>query len=645
MPRFSLRSTFEHTLIVMIGVAILWKGGKGLETTWILPLLPLLGAFAVWMNPKRDGSVAVPWHYWLPAILFILWTVISFFLSETRNYGLDEVIRDASCILLWLQLLRFKESQREGLAARLIDALLFATLFAATIGFAIYIFQPVGRFVGSFFDPRFHTDYWPNAWAELLLLVWPLGVFKLLQSEGRWRQIWIGLLGLLLGALFLSYSRGAFLACLGQAVLLGAALLWLLPSKQRDLRQTAIAVGATLILSVALFFAGNLLRSHFYPVQDLGAKVTFTADEGTSSIDEREDFWHQSWQLSLERPLFGYGPYSFRFLQPRFQTAVFATSDHPHNLWLKIAMERGWPAAILLTVVLLLSLVAGLRRAKEGEGTTWQLFAVLGVVGVLAHVLIDYNLQFVGIALPLWLLLGLLAAPTSTSKSAASPVSPQAVAELMLVLLLVFVTVHEAVYLVTSSLGRKADAHGDVVTAERWYEASDGSWFPRDLELSRAALALREDKSDEALTAITSYLAENSQDARAFSLRAAIEEDAGDHVQAARDLSTAFAWSKFNDLKVIRRWIGISQADATVPPLPSAQILDVLKAFTAAFQKNSHFVLLGDSPEEFRTICWMEEALDEHGLRDFCRANLTAVMDEAATARVNIDGRKTGVLW
>lgn len=645
MFRLSLRSIFGHALIILIGVAVLWKGGKGLEVTWLLPILASLGALSLWVNSPKSGVGAVAWPAWLSAGLFGLWTVVSFLLSETRNYGLDEVIRDLSLTLIWLQLLRMAPAPREALARRVIDALIYAALFAALIGLAVYVFQPVSRFVGSFFDPRYHTDYWPNAWAELVLLVWPLLAWKALEVTGRARHLWFGLAGLLIGTLLLSYSRGAFIALVGQVVLLSCLAIWIVPKKKRAPRRAIVMVGTAAVAAVVFFFAGNVLRGTFYSVQDLGAKVTFTADEGTSSIDERRDFWAQAWALSLEAPLFGHGPYSFRFLQPRLQQSVYATSDHAHNLWLKLGMERGWPAAILWTVMAVFSLWLAARRTLKDREWSWEPLAALGVIGVMAHVLIDYNLQFVGIALPFWVLLGLMAAPAAWKKAPHWVSVGQNTVELMVVLLLTCLTVREATYLVTSSLGRKAEMRGDTVTAQQWYAESADSWFARDLHLSSAGIALQKNDLSKALAALELYLKENAQDARAFSLRAAVLERSGDYPTAARDLELAFAWSALNDLKVLRRWVSLSQYDGNVTPPPSAVVQGVMRAFELAFRQNSHFILLGDNVEEFSTICWMQEVENEQGLRDFCRERLPVVTAQAKEARATLDARKRGRLW
>ncbi len=645
VPRLSIRSAFEHVLVIAVGVAVLWKGGKGLEVTWLLPIVPLLGAVSLWVNTKKHSAPAVSWPAWLFAALFIAWSVTSFLFSETRNYGLDEIIRDVSLMLLWLQIVRLSPTPREALSERIIDAIVYSVLCAAVIGMVVYVCQPVGRFVGTFFDPRYHTDYWPNAWAELLLLAWPLCLWKYWQAAPKMRTVWLGLLGVLLGSLLLSYSRGAFLAMLGQVIMMAVACWWLVPSKQRHYRSAALASLTVLTVGVMVFGVGNGLRSFLFPVQDLGAKVTFTADEGTSSIDERASFWRQAWAFAAEKPVLGHGPYSFRFLQPRLQDAVYATSDHPHNVWLKLAMERGWPAAILWSLLIAVSVgTAAVRTYRERE-LTWVPLAAIGVLGVVAHLVIDFNLQFVGIALPFWLLLALLSAPLVWQTAPRHLKNAQNAVELLVALLLMCLTVREGAYLFSSSLGRRAEARGDIAAALQWYEASDDSWFPRDLRLSQASMALQAGQLQTASGAMAAYLQENDQDARAYSLRATIAEAAGQRLAAAIDLERAFTWSKLNDLGVLRRWIALSRLSPALPSAPAKEVQEVLLAFQRAFMQNSHFVLLGDNVEDFLGICALVEASDTEGIRSFCREHVDEVQAEATRVRGELQARQPGRLW
>src|SRR6185295_13667108 len=102
---------------------------------------------------------------------------------------------------------------------------------------------------------------------------------------------------------------------------------------------------------------------------------------------EREDFWHQAIALAQEKPLLGWGPYSFRFIQPHVQKSVLATSDHPHNVFLKYAAERGVPAALFLLVIVAWALLAGIRSSKKSNdgSVPIKIFFVVGVAGVIAH--------------------------------------------------------------------------------------------------------------------------------------------------------------------------------------------------------------------------------------------------------------------
>jgi O-antigen ligase len=389
----------EWGVLALLVAAALWRGGKGLEATWLLAGAAVIATFS---STKRVSATP---GVWISLMLFVLWTVLSYLLSTTGNYGLDEVLRDTSLVLVFLWAVPLLEKGWDApFARRLVTVLAITTLVCCAVGVAVYIFQPVNRFVGSFFYYRFSTDYWPNAWAEFVLLTWPV-VMLWSRKFPTWLRVL--LLGGVLGCLFLSFSRGAFLVFIVQIVLLASmrprALLPLIGSG---------------IIAVALFLGINAVRAGFHDVESVSAKATFTSSEGSSSISERRAFWEQSLRLSLVHPVVGWGPYSFRFIQPRLQTEVFATSDHPHNVFLKLALERGWPGMLFylfaLVGILVPAGVALLRRKRNDL----ILFAFIGIVGVFTHNLIDYNLQFVGIALPLWLFLAAVTASRTPAPAA-----------------------------------------------------------------------------------------------------------------------------------------------------------------------------------------------------------------------------------
>lgn len=678
----------ETLLLLFVGMAILWRGGKSVDATWALGIVTLAVAFApVWYPilrlvgfPKQDARtqpLTVPLGIWGTLLFFLVWSALSYIASSTRTYGLDEILRDGACIMLFLWIVRRAGNPKtsmllEGFPWVVTMSAAVATLF----GLAVYVFQPVNRFVGTFLDWRFHTDYWPNAWAEFVLLAWPFAaLLATREAEPFRRKLCTFVAGLLLGSLFLSYSRGAFIAFVGQigfaSVAWGALLL-------RDVRVgkaaarawTSLAVQAAAALGVALvLFAGaNVLRGTRYDVQSVGDKIAFQAAEGTSSIDERAQFWEQSLTLSGERPLFGYGPYSFRFAQPHLMHDVFATSDHPHNVFLKYAAERGWPAAIAFTAFLLYVIGLSVRHLFLDRKNDWALgndartvALLLGVLGVLAHNLIDYNLQFVGIALPLWIALALL----STHLAEKRPVSRASFAhwrisrsfsrvEGVLMALLLLSVAWEGAFLVVSSLGRHAEAVGDERAALGWYETATPEWFSRDLLLSRARLLEGQGLLDDADGILAESLSENSVDSRAWRIRAELASRRGQPELAYAYASHAYELGRYTDIGILRVLIETGLGLERVPGLPAEKKPDIrarkeefdtlFKAYADAIQANTHYIALGGSVEELQAVADQLAGLFPTDAKRY-RQIATDAVKHAEAERAVSAARPVGLLW
>jgi O-antigen ligase len=319
----------EQVLLGFSLFSLLWRGGKGLEATWLLTGIAVFLTIANFLKGSEEAQQGAPRpaHYpiGLPLLAagFFVWTMASFLHSSTANYGLDEVLRDGALVLVFFWTM---ERAMRGDAAifvrRFASTISIGTVLAIAFGILVYAMQPVNRFVGTFFDYRFHTDYWPNAWAEYLLLAWPMMVLWIRTQRGVLRVTGYGILGIVFGALLLSYSRGAMIAFAGQVFLLG---IWYALRKKNDAGaklkvagcKAVVKIGLIIFVAFAVFFSVNALRGQYHPVQSVAEKITFTADEGGSSVSERAQFWDQSMELIKQKPLYGWGPYSFRFIHQR----------------------------------------------------------------------------------------------------------------------------------------------------------------------------------------------------------------------------------------------------------------------------------------------------------------------------------------
>lgn len=647
MPRFDFYKVFQFSLLTVVCCSVLWKGGKALDAVWALSLLSVFSCFLFLSKQSlRDVHVQrIPWHLFSLVLLFIFFTCISFAFSLTQNYGLDEVFQTVALGIIFLLILSLESVER--FQSRFARTLSLALLFALLIGFAVYVFQPLSRFVGSFFDYRFHTDYWPNAWGEFFLLAWPALFWSLFLRRTVTRRTYVVsalIFGTALGGFFLSYSRGSFIA-----FALQLALLTILVSVQWfrvfPLRKIISLATLSLIVSALIFVGFNHLRIKRFPVESVLKKATFQSSEGTSSISERQLFFEQSITLLHRRPLIGYGPYAFRFVQPHIQTGVLETSDHPHNVFLKFALERGVMTSLMFLLILCFSFLPALwsvlRSRKDASLLLTTVFLV-SVFGVIAHNLIDYNFQFVGIALPFWMMLAVL----SKSKSFTPAPLPMLQRFVLLILATTFLlcVLVEGSFLGLSSLARHREARGDFSGALSFYELTDHSFFSRDAWLARSAILLQQKKYQDAMNAVTSYIRLNSSDARGWRLLGDISLAWNKREEALQAYDKAYAYGRWNDPGITRGLLYLLSLRSTSLRSRRLEFEVLLHAYSDAILNNAHFIALSPAVEETLSLAeLLSRIFPEH--RSDYNSLMQRVQDHALLERSRYTSRPHGILW
>lgn len=631
-------------VLVLLALAMLWKGGKALDVVWLTALAA--GFVSIFGYGNGDEQRSIPKTVWWFLILLLLWTIASFIFSATRTYGFDEVLQTGSLtlLLLWAA----KETRRTGVfAERFAQTVAAALIIACAVGVGVYVLQPVSRFVGTFFDYRFHTDYWPNAWAEFVLFAWPVLAWVLWTRDPKKLPTILStdaarclVLGLGIGALFLSYSRGGFLALLGQCVLMTILGLWIARKKFPLVRLLRIVAG-TVSTAILIFFAVNNLRGHFYPVQSVAEKATFSSDEGTSSVTERSEFWRQSLRMIKAHPVLGYGPYSFRFVQPHDQSSVLATSDHTHNVFLKYASERGVPAAVFLIIIVAWSLVAGLKKMSDAKGKHVPLsfFLVVGIAGVFAHNLIDFNLQFVGIALPVWMAMGMLLATETRGGEWTKNV------RVVLAVLLLAAALIEGTALALSSRARHADAAGDSVSALAWYAKTDWSVYPRDGWLSRGAILLSQNELPEAESAVNKSITLNEEDGRAWRLLGDVYLRWNKRSEALRAYEKAYVLDRYNDIGITHGLVTLlATEDRPALIKRRAEFDSLINEFSLAVEHNVHFIALSRNVEELSALADQFARLFPGDAQEY-RLLSRRITEHAKEERAKLASRPRGLLW
>ncbi len=299
---------------------------------------------------------------------------------------------------------------------------------------------PVKKFDAIWFERLVYLKLW--YWFGEMLLV-ACG-FALMKQFSRLRfhrtfvvALLIGLVGLLVWVVLSLRNNGIMLPTdknqLAHGGTMTAALLVMIAPFGLGLSGILIAFVAALLLGargallvLTIVFLGSLwrfgyLRSWrwlvgFVLLLSLGVlawQVRPSAEAFQSGI-ARFNIWHIAWEAILKRPQ-GYGPgqFAFEYARVRHSDAFDAVVAHPHNLILGILFEFGW-LGFLAFFGFMLILIRQFLLARA-----WLHLMIIAVAASLN--VIDYTWFTAGLAIPLWLALGVPRSSISTHLEKAIP--------------------------------------------------------------------------------------------------------------------------------------------------------------------------------------------------------------------------------
>lgn len=223
-----------------------------------------------------------------------------------------------------------------------------------------------------------------------LVLCFGLGAALLWQLRGYRRSLAAAALGLILIALLLTLSRGAYLA-LGVAA---AVFVTFLTPRARPSRSLLLAVPAVGIVAASVL-AIPPVRSE---AETVISRAASTADLGEGSIEGRLDMWRVGAAIAIDHPILGTGPETYTLLFPQYRDSLLASRrdfwlayapESPHNVYLAIGAGSGLPALaayLALIGAIFVQLLRGLRVAATGAGRI-ALAAILA--GAAGHLVAD----------------------------------------------------------------------------------------------------------------------------------------------------------------------------------------------------------------------------------------------------------------
>lgn len=194
----------------------------------------------------------------------------------------------------------------------------------------------------------------PNDLAYILATTVPIAVWLLLRSSRRARPLLVLTLGLLLGAIALTFSRGALVG-------LAAALIWHVATEQRG--RLVLVAGVIVVAVVSTFLLIQLNPKQLQTGLSAKEKVA------SENVSTRLDAWSAAARLASDHPL-GVGPGNFKlyYLKETGRPPGTDTLVVVHDAYLDVAAELGFGAMIVFLLYLGGSFVRASVARARGNG-------------------------------------------------------------------------------------------------------------------------------------------------------------------------------------------------------------------------------------------------------------------------------------
>lgn len=514
-------------------------------------------------------------------VLFLALFLLSYNYSLNKGYGLSELILFGSGSLLCVYLSGQPSLKKTSLETIFRIITVSAGIFTL-IGYYVYLTYPLDRFASIFynFDDKFIG--FPNALADYLIIALPLSIYFLLKSpEGKIKIFNGAQVALIISGLYLTYSRGGYLSAIAPM----AIFAWVF--RKEIFKKQIIKTGVIILVSIiTVILLANTIRDIQYEVIDIGEKVTLSADEKAGSVNERVDFYNKSISISKDFFWTGVGSDGFQFIYPRYQEYPFATSSHPHNLFLKIAVENGTPTSVILFFFFITVIYKGIKQKNQLVQV-----ATLAILGLLIHNQIDYNLNFVPLILILFLFAGII---INQKKREIRTMPVATILVTVFGLFLVGLSLHEGYYNQMFQDGRKMIEEKKYEAAITNLEKSEKLVFPRRLYSSLAETKGKLEQYTESIESYQTAILVNSMDANAKNALGEMFNKIGLTDIAKDQFAQALDNDPQNFLRFHYNWLattGEIQTDVI------EKYYKRLDQFTLTLANNEHNIILTDNPE------------------------------------------------
>lgn len=307
---------------------------------------------------------------------FSVWNTISADPYQTRFFAL-QMLALTACLALF-----YRYANTEHRIRVLVYTILAVAIASAVFGILRHTTQQQIGFVLPLLKPNQGYGQFinKNHFAYLMEMAFGLGL-GLAIAGGVKRErllIYFALLLPIWTALVLSNSRGGILAMLVQIVV---ATLFLMSRQSVALKAVLLIVLVAGILFGTLWVGGDRLASNL----EAATNELSTTRAGAS----RNEIWRATLKMFAAHPVLGVGLGGYWIGITAYHDASgLMTPQEAHNDYLELLSSGG----VIGFVIGIWFVVAVVRAARQSVNIE-RLGAILGIVGVAAHSLVDFGLH------------------------------------------------------------------------------------------------------------------------------------------------------------------------------------------------------------------------------------------------------------
>ena len=301
-----------------------------------------------------------------------------------------------------------------------------AFIWAYVSALIIVVFYTTWVHMGyNFSEKAGHWVMWPfyndhTAYGVILALFVPVMLGMALDSSVSSKQRLLAAIaeGILLIALFLSYSRAAWVS-------VGVALVVLVLVKLR-IRFQWIALATVALVVVFFLFRFEFIDKLEKNKQDASANFiehvqSISNISSDASNLERINRWNSALRMFAERPFFGWGPGTYQFEYAPFQRAnektIISTDlgdmGNAHSEYIGPLAESGVPGLFSVLFILVTVIYTGLnvyKKAASSQTRILSLSITLAMITYFTHGTMNNFLNTDKASVPFWGLAAILTA-------------------------------------------------------------------------------------------------------------------------------------------------------------------------------------------------------------------------------------------